>query len=145
MKKDQNLPNKKIHSKNSSGKPLPGNSNYSKNQSPLTPLIEVDRPNKEVHEISHKIDTVDQIVKNQIRNNYLRSNSNTTEFVSASSSHSNPRNRHYSNKRSRNSSYNRNRNYSNKGIEVTPTIEIRTIQTTDQEIIQIIDQIIKVK
>ena len=29
------------------------------------------------------------------------------------------------------------------GIEVTPTIEIRTIQTTDQEITHIIDQIIK--
>ena len=29
MKKDQNIPNKNIHSNNSSGKPLPGNSNYS--------------------------------------------------------------------------------------------------------------------
>ena len=28
MKKDQNLPNKNIHSNNSSGKPLPNNSNY---------------------------------------------------------------------------------------------------------------------
>ena len=34
MKKDQNLPNKNIHSNNSSGKPLPINSNYSRNQSP---------------------------------------------------------------------------------------------------------------
>ena len=34
MKKDQNLPNKNIHSNNSSGKPLPNNSNYSRNQSP---------------------------------------------------------------------------------------------------------------
>ena len=34
MKKDQNLPNKNIHSNNSSGKLLPGNSNYSRNQSP---------------------------------------------------------------------------------------------------------------
>ena len=50
---------------------------------------------------------------NQNRNHYSRSNSNTTEFISASSSHSNPRNRHYSNNRSRNSSYNRNTNYSN--------------------------------
>ena len=32
MKKDQNLPNKNIYSNKSSGKPLPGNSNYSKNQ-----------------------------------------------------------------------------------------------------------------
>ena len=34
MKKDQNLPNKNIHSDNSSGKPLPSNSNYSRNQTP---------------------------------------------------------------------------------------------------------------
>ena len=34
MKKDQNLPNKKVHSNNSSGKPLPNISNYSTNQSP---------------------------------------------------------------------------------------------------------------
>ena len=46
------------------------------------------------------------------QNNYSRSNSNTTQFVSGSSSQSNPRNRHYSNNQSRNSSYNRNRNYS---------------------------------
>ena len=34
MKKDQNLPNKNIHRINSSGKPLPSNSNYFRNQSP---------------------------------------------------------------------------------------------------------------
>ena len=35
MKKVQNLPNKKnIHSKISPGKPLPNNSNYSRQQSP---------------------------------------------------------------------------------------------------------------
>ena len=34
MKKDQNLPNKNIHSNNSSGKPLPNISNHSRNQSP---------------------------------------------------------------------------------------------------------------
>ena len=34
MKKDQNLPNKNIYSNNSSGKPLPSNSNYTRNQSP---------------------------------------------------------------------------------------------------------------
>ena len=37
MKKYQNLPNKNIHSKNSSGKPLPINSNYSRQQSPYNP------------------------------------------------------------------------------------------------------------
>ena len=35
MKKDQNLPNKNILSKNNSGKPLPNNSNYSRQQSPF--------------------------------------------------------------------------------------------------------------
>ena len=49
MKKDRNLLNKSIHSKNSSGKQLPGNSNYSRNQSPLTQVIEVDLQNKEFH------------------------------------------------------------------------------------------------
>ena len=34
MEKDQNLPNNSIHSNNSCEKPLPGNSNYSRNQSP---------------------------------------------------------------------------------------------------------------
>ena len=34
MKKDQNLPKKNICSSNSSGKSLPSNSNYTRNQSP---------------------------------------------------------------------------------------------------------------
>ena len=34
MKKDQNLPNKNIHSNNSSGKPLPDNYNTSRQQLP---------------------------------------------------------------------------------------------------------------
>ena len=63
MKKDQNLPNKNIYSNKSSRKPLPGNSNYSRINHHITPVIEVDRPNKEIHEISHKIDIVDRIVK----------------------------------------------------------------------------------
>ena len=47
----------------------------------------------------------------ETRNNYSRSNSNTTRFVSRSNSQS--RNNYYPNNQSRNSSYNRNRNYSN--------------------------------
>ena len=34
MRKDQNLPNKNVYSNNRSGKPLPSNQNYSRNQSP---------------------------------------------------------------------------------------------------------------
>ena len=63
MKKDQNLPNKKIQTNNSSGKPLPNISNYSRNQSPLTVIIEVDHQNNEIHKIFHKTDIIDQIAK----------------------------------------------------------------------------------
>ena len=63
MKKDQNLPNKNIHSKNSSGKPLPINSNYSRNQSPYNSSYRGRSPEQRNSRNSHKIDTVDQIVK----------------------------------------------------------------------------------
>ena len=114
MKKDQNLSNKNIHSTNSSEKPLPGNPHYSRNQSPYNPSYR-GRFHSE-QRISRKISqnrySRSNSQNNQYRNNYSRSSSNRTEIVSASSSHSNPTNRHYSNDRSRNSSYNRNRNYS---------------------------------
>ena len=58
MKKDQNLPNKNIYSNNSSGKPLPSNSNYTRKQSPYNSSYK-DHPNEEIHEISHKIDITD--------------------------------------------------------------------------------------
>ena len=78
----------------------------------ITLIIEVDHQNKEIHEISHKTDIVDQIVKITTQtNNYSRSNSNRRDFFDTSS-HSHSRNRHYSNDRSRNLSYNKNRNYS---------------------------------
>ena len=38
MKKDQNLPNKNIHSNNSSRKPLPNNSNYSRQEPPYNTI-----------------------------------------------------------------------------------------------------------
>ena len=114
MKKDQNLPNKNIHSNNSSGKPLPDNSNYSRNQSPYNPIYRGSSPEqKNSQNFSQNRYSRSNSQNNQYRNNYSRLNSNRTEIVSAFSSHSNSRNRHYSNNRSRNSSYNRNRNYSN--------------------------------
>ena len=101
MKKDQNLPNKNIHSNNSSGKPLPGNSNYSRNQSPYNSSYRGKSPEQRNSRIfSQNRYSRSNSQNNQNRNNSSRSNSNTTEFVSASSSHSNPRNRHYSNNRS---------------------------------------------
>ena len=46
MKKAQNLPNKSIHTNNSSGKPLPNNSNYSRNQSPHNSNYRARSPNQ---------------------------------------------------------------------------------------------------
>ena len=111
MKKDQNLPNKNIYSNNSSGKPLPSNSNYTRKQSPYNSSYRGRSPERgNTRNFSQNRYNRSNSQNNQ--NNYSRLNSNATEFVSGSSSHSNPRNRHYSNNRSRNSSYNRNRNYS---------------------------------
>ena len=62
MKKDQTLPNKNIHSNYSSGKPLPINSNYSRQQS-LYNTIEDDHHTKEILKIFHKTDIVDHIVE----------------------------------------------------------------------------------
>ena len=138
MKKDQNLPNKIIHSNNSSGKPLPSNPNYSRNQSPYNSNYRGRSPEQR----NSRNFSQNRYSRSNSQNNYPRSNSNTTEFVSRSSSHSNSRNRHYSNNRSRNSSYNRNRNYSNYRNRSFSKIEIKIIQTTDHETIHITDQII---
>ena len=111
MKKDQNQANKNIYRNNSSGKPLPSNSNYTKNQSPYNSSYRGRSPERgNTRNFSQNIYNRSKSQNNQ--NNHSRSNSNTIEFVSESSSQSNPRNRHYSNNQSRNSSYNRNRNYS---------------------------------
>ena len=55
MKKDQHLPNKNIHSNNSSGK-------HSRNNHPIIRIIEDDHHTKGIHKVSHKTDIVDQIV-----------------------------------------------------------------------------------
>ena len=113
MKKDQNLPNKNIRSNNSSGKPLPNNSNFSRNQSPYNSSYRGRSPEqRNSRNFSQNRYSRSNSQNNQYRNNYSRSNSNRTEFFDTRS-HSNSRNRHYSNDRLRNSSYNRNRNYSN--------------------------------
>ena len=147
MEKDQNLPNKNIHKNNSSGKPLLGNSNYSRNQSPYNSSYRCRSPEqRNSRNFSQNRYSRSNSQNNQKRNNYSRSNSNTTESNSASSSLSNPRNRHYSNNRSRNSSYDRTTEIETIptiGIKVIPTIEIETIQTTDQGTTHMIDQINK--
>ena len=108
MKKDQNLPNKNIYCNNSSGKPLPNNTNYTRNQSPYNSSYRGRSPERRnIQNSSHN-----NYNRSNSRNNYSRSNSKATKFVSSSISQSNPRNKHYSNNQSRNSSYNKNRNYS---------------------------------
>ena len=106
MKKDQNLPNNHIYSNNSSGKPLPNNTKYTRNQSPYNSSYRGRSPERRNTQNSSQ----NNCNQSNSRNNYSRSNSNATQFVSRSSSQSNPRNKHYSNNQSRNSSYNRNRN-----------------------------------
>ena len=108
IKKDQNLPNKNIYSNNSSGKPLPNNTSYTRNQSPYNSSYRGRSPERR----NTQNYSQNNYNRSNSRNNYSRSNSNATQFVSRSSSQSNPRNKHYSNNQSRNSSYNRNRNYS---------------------------------
>ena len=63
MKKDQNLPNKNVYSNNSSGKPLPNNTNYTGINHHITQVIEEDHQNEEIHRILHKIIILDQIVE----------------------------------------------------------------------------------
>ena len=63
MKKDQNLPNKNIHSNISSGESLPNSSNYSRNQSLIFLNTEIDHQIEEIHESLHKTDIVDHTVE----------------------------------------------------------------------------------
>ena len=150
MKKDQNLLKKNIYSNNSSGKPLPSNSNYTRNQSPYNSSYRGRSPKRgNTRNFSQNRYNRSNSQNNQ--NNYSRSTSNTTEFVSGSSSQSNPRNRHYSNNQSQNSSYNRKRNYSHnklfldpvpnqtQGIDTIPIINHKTRHTTEIETIHIIE------
>ena len=144
MKKDQNLPNKNIHFNNSSGKPLPNNSNYSRNQSPYnSSYIGRSPEQRNSRNFSQNRYSRSNSQNNQYRNNYSRSNSNRPEFFDTNS-HSKSRNRHYSNDRSRNSSYNRNRNYSNNRNRSYSNNRNQCYpKTIDQETIPITDLIIK--
>ena len=63
MKKDQKLPNRNIHSNNSSGKPLPNIQITLENNHLIIQIIEDDHQRKKFHEISHKTDIVDQTVE----------------------------------------------------------------------------------
>ena len=112
MKKDQNLPIKNIHSNTSSGKPLPNNSNCSRQQSPYNTTyrgrspVQINSQNFSQNRYSRSHSR-----NSEHQNNYSRSNSNQHRFNDRS--HSISRTRNYSKNRSRNSSVNRYRNYSN--------------------------------
>ena len=88
MKKDQNLPYKNIHKINSSGKPLPNNSNYSRHNSSYNTNYRGRSPYTNRYSRSHSRNS-------PYRNNYARSNSNQPELLFNTSSHSKSRNRIY--------------------------------------------------
>ena len=58
MKKYQNLPNKSIHSNNSSGRHFQIIQMIEENSHFVTLVIGADHQNKEIREFSHKIDIV---------------------------------------------------------------------------------------
>ena len=94
MKKEQSLPYKNIHSINSSKKPLPNISNYSRNQSPYNSSYRGSPPEqRNSRNFSQKRYSRSNSQNNQYRNNYSRSNSNRLEYSFDTSSHSNSRNR----------------------------------------------------
>ena len=141
-KKDQNLPNKSVYINNSSGNPLPSTQITQKTNHHITRVIEVDRPNKEIHVTSHKIDIADRIAKiikitihdriQTQQNLFLHpvpiqtQGIDTIPMIDHETHHTIEI-----------------ENIHTIGIEVFQTIEIRTIQTIDQGITHIIDQIFR--
>ena len=76
MKKDQNLPNKNVYSNNSSGKPPPNNTSYTRNQSPYNSSYRGRSPERRNTQNSSQ----NHYKRSNSRNNYSRSNSNTTQL-----------------------------------------------------------------
>ena len=142
MKKDQNLPNKNIHSNNSSGKPLPGNSNYSRNQSPFNSSYRGRSPEQRNSRNSSQNRLVDQIVKTINIEIIIHDRIQTEMFLIPIPNHTEgidtiptiDHEIHHTIKIE---------TILTIGMEVNQTIEIRTIQTTDQETIHTLDQTIK--
>ena len=71
MKKDQNLPNKNVYSNNSSGKPLPNNTNNTRNRSPYNSSYRGRSPERRNTQNSSQ----NPYNRPNSRNNYSRSNS----------------------------------------------------------------------
>ena len=146
MKKDQNLP-KKLY------KALIAQENYSQAIKTIlevnhhtTLVIEVDHPNKEIHEISHKIDIADRIVETTTDDQFQTQHNLLQHPV------------HNQRKIDNTQTINHEIHHiieietiqiidietiQTIEIEVTPTIVKIVIQTTDHGIIHTTDQIIK--
>ena len=138
MKKDQNLPNKNIYSNNSSGKPLPNKTNYTRNQSPYNSSYGGRSPERRNTQILHKKIIIDQIVEITIRDQIPMQHNlfldpvpnriqeiNTIPIINHETHHTTEIETIHIIE-----------------IEVIRTIEIRITRTIDQEIIHIIDQTI---
>ena len=81
MKKDQNLPNKNIHSNNSSGKPLPDNYNTSRQQSPHRNNYRGRSPiQRNSLNFSQNRYSRSKSQNNQYQNSYSRSNSTRSNY-----------------------------------------------------------------
>ena len=92
----------------------------------ITLVIEVDHPNKKIHEISHKIDIVDRIVETTIHDRVQIQEIDTIPTID-----------HEAHRTIEIETIQTIR------IEVTQTIEIKIIQIIDHQITRIIDRIIK--
>ena len=118
MKKDQNLPNKNIHSNNSSGKPLPRTPSYSRNQSPYNSNYRGRSPEQRNSRNFSQKDIIDRIVEStildqiQTQHNLFDHVPNQTQGIDTI-----PMTDH----------------------EIHPTSEIRTVQKIEIEVTQIIE------
>ena len=97
----------------------------------ITLVIEVDHPNKDIHEISHKIDTADQIVVTTI--NYLFQHPVPTQCPETDTISTTDHEIHHTIEIG---------TIQTTEIEVTQTTEIKIIQIIDHKITHIIDQTI---
>ena len=138
MKKDPNLPKIyyviKVQENHSQVSQITQEINHN-----ITPVIEVDRPNEEIHEISHKIDIADRIAKitktiipdriQTQQNLFLHPIPIQTQGIDAIPIID--QETHHTTEIE---------TIHTVEIEVILTIEMRTIQTTDQGIVHIIDR-----
>ena len=126
MKKDQNLPNKTVYSNNSSGKPLPNNTNYTRNQSQYNSSYRGRSPERRnTHNSSQN-----HYNRPNSRNNYSRSHQIHNDlFLDLIP------NQEITTIQTTNHEI-----HHTIGIETTPIIEIEVIQTTETRITRTIDQ-----